>query len=316
MRAATIGFFDGVHRGHQFLCRELRGLAADGRGQTLVITFAEHPQTVVGPRDGREAPRLLTTTTEKTYLLESAMCGVDAVEVLAFDRALAALTAREFMEQYLRDRYGVTHLLVGYDHRFGRPQAGEGFEAYRDYGRELGIEVVLAGEYADGCAPHVSSSAVRRALAAGDVDSADRMLGYDYALSGNVVEGHHVGRDLGFPTANLAVGCARKLIPGCGVYVTSAYIGGRLFPAVTNVGHRPTLDNGPELSVETHLLLDSEGADDAPELYGLPMTVTFHQRLRDEQRFDSLDALRAQIAADRQLAIEAHRERARFSHNA
>ena len=315
MKVATIGFFDGVHRGHQYLCQQLKQLAealprnpeekpvlpwkAPGEASTLVLTFERHPQRVLG-RPG--APQLLTSNPEKSYFLES-VCGIDEVVFLDFTAEIAALSARDFMEQYLRDRYGVTHLLIGYDHHFGRPQPSrpEGFDDYQRYGCELGIEVVLAKELP--AEQHVSSSAIRRLIADGDVEQANALLGHTFRVSGTVSSGHQVGRTIGFPTANLRPASAEMLLPAPGVYVTMARVRGRDFPAVTNVGHRPTLNNGPELSVESHFL----GVERLPSLYDESIIVDFFARLREEQRFDSVDALKAQIARDIEEATAWHR---------
>lgn len=320
MKIATIGFFDGVHRGHQYLCQQLKQLAAklsagsSESATTLVLTFENHPQRVLGRPN---APQLLTSNPEKSYFLEN-VCGIDEVVFLDFTAEMATFSAREFMERFLRDRYGVTHLLIGYDHHFGRPQRDaeghrlpEGFDDYQRYGRELGIEVVLAKEL-----PHiptvggneggwrVSSSAIRRLIAAGDVEQANALLGHTFRVSGTVSSGHQVGRTIGFPTANLCPASPEMLLPAPGVYVTMARVRGRDYPAVTNVGHRPTLNNGPELSVESHFL----GVERLPSLYDESIIVDFFARLREEQRFDSLDALKDQISRDIETATAWHRE--------
>lgn len=303
-KVATIGFFDGVHRGHQYLCQQLKSLAG-ADGSTLVLTFNEHPQQVLGRPN---APKLLSTNPEKSYFLEC-VCGIDEVVFLDFTAEMAAFSAREFMEHYLRERYGVTHLLIGYDHHFGRPQRDdegrripEGFEDYQRYGRELGIEVVLAKELP--AEQHVSSSAIRSLIAAGDVETANHLLGYTFRINGTVVSGHQVGRTIGFPTVNLLPASEAMLLPAPGVYVTMVRVYGRDFPAVTNIGHRPTLNNGPELSVESHFL----GVEKLPPFADCPISVDIHARLREEQRFDSIDALKTQIARDIDAAIAWHRE--------
>lgn len=311
-KIATIGFFDGVHRGHQYLCQQLKQLAAKVSGSfaagesasTLVLTFKEHPQQVLGRSN---APKLLTTNAEKSYFLEC-VCGIDEVVFLDFTAEMAALSAHDFMEQYLRNRYGVTHLLIGYDHHFGRPQRDaegnripEGFDDYARYGRELGIEVILAKELP--AEQHVSSSAIRRLIADGDVETANRLLGYDFRINGTVVSGHQVGRTIGFPTVNL-LPPPSSLLPSPGVYVTMVRIYGRDFPAVTNIGYRPTLNNGPELSVESHFL----GVEKLPPFADCPISIDLHARLREERRFDSIEALKEQIAKDIEQATEWHRE--------
>ncbi|MDO4995427.1 MAG: riboflavin kinase, partial [Bacteroidales bacterium] len=192
---ATIGFFDGVHCGHRFLIRQVREEALRRGMRSMIVTFTRHPARVLRP----EAElHLLTTTDEKMRLLRET--GIDDVQMLPFTPQLAALSARDFMERVLRDRFNVRVLVIGYDHRFGHNRA-EGFEDYVKVGCEIGMDVVQARELDGG--QHVSSSAIRHALAEGRVEDAAAMLGRPYSLGGTVVRGHHVGTDLGFPTANL-----------------------------------------------------------------------------------------------------------------
>ena len=293
MTVCTIGFFDGVHRGHQCLIRQVQDEARLCGARSLLITFDRHPRSVFAPAS---APRLLTSAEEKRRLLRAT--GVDDIYVLPFDRQMAALTAREFMQQVLKEQLGVGVLVIGYDHHFGRPQ-GEGFEDYRTMGRELGIEVVRATELEDG---HVSSSAIRRALEAGDVASAAHQLGRPYTWSGRVIHGHAVGRQLGFPTANLLATEPEKLLPARGAYavrvqgssLSKTENGGH--GAMLNIGRRPTLDNGNDTSVEAHLL-DFQG-----DLYGQVLTLSFITRLREERRFPDEASLAAQLQRDREEA--------------
>ena len=300
-RVCTIGFFDGVHLGHQSLIRQVRDEARRRGAPSLLITFDRHPRSVFAPAS---APQLLTSVEEKMSLLRAS--GVDDIHVLHFDSAMAALSAREFMQQVLLDQLDVGTLVIGYDHHFGRPQ-GEGLDDYQAMGRELGIDVVQARELPD---EHVSSSAIRRALNAGDVATAARLLGRPYTWTGHVVHGHAVGRQLGFPTANLEASTPGKLLPARGVYAVSVqtrYPSGTETPDLTdigptrpsllNIGCRPTLDNGSDTTVEAHLL-DFHG-----DLYGQTLTVTFVARLREERCFDSEDALVAQLHRDREEAM-------------
>ena len=283
----SIGFFDGVHRGHECLIRQVKEEAERRGARSLLVTFDRHPRSVFDPAS---APALLTSAEEKAALLRAT--GVDDIFVLPFDRAMAALTAKEFMQQMLRERLGVTALVIGYDHHFGRPQ-GEGFEDYTAYGRELGIDVVLAHELAD---EHVSSSAIRRALEAGDVATAARLLGRPYTWTGRVVHGHAIGRRLGFPTANLEAVEPEKLLPAKGAYAVSISHHSSVLKGMLNIGQRPTLDNGNNLSVEAHLF------DIDHDLYGETLTLAFVERLRPEQRFDSEAALAEQLRRDEQAA--------------
>ena len=292
---ATIGFFDGVHRGHQCLIRQVRDEALRRGMRSLLITFDRHPRSVFAPA---AVPPLLTTAEEKMELLRAT--GVDEIYVLPFDKEMAALTAKEFMQQVLKEQLGVEVLVIGYDHRFGRPAPAtksqgtlptEGFPEYQAYGREMGIEVVLAKELEG---EHVSSSEIRRALAAGDVQRAAQLLGRPYTWTGRVVHGHEVGRQLGFPTANLvAVDSGQltvgKMLPANGAY---AVVGGML-----NIGTRPTIGNGSDVSVEVNLF------DICDNLYGQTLTLSFIARLREERRFESEEDLIRQLQHDKQLAL-------------
>lgn len=281
---AAIGFFDGVHTGHRFLigqvCAEARraGLAA------MVVTFEEHPRRVLSPD---YQPALLTTNEEKVALLQRA--GLDACAMLHFSPAMASLTAEAFMRDYLKARLNVEVLIMGYDHHFGSDRLT--FDEYVGAGRAVGIRVVKADAYktADFV---VSSSALRRLLAAGDVVQAARGLGRAYELGGTVVEGRHMGRELGFPTANLRPMSPLKLVPAGGVYAVEAVVGAQTYGAMLNIGQRPTLNNGNDTTIEAHLF----GFDG--QLYGASLTLRFVGRLRDERRFDSLDALRRQLVVD------------------
>lgn len=296
--AATIGFFDGVHRGHHHLFGQLRKAAAARGLDTLAVTFGEHPRQTLAA-DYR--PHLLTTKDEKLALLDKEE--LDACAVLRFDKELAALTAREFMERYLRDRLGVRCLVIGYDHHFGSSR-GEGFVQYAAYGRELGIDVVRATALEWGGVT-VSSSAVRRFLSAGNVEMARVCLGRAYELRGTVIHGREVGRSLGYPTANLRPDSADKMLPAAGVYaarIEPAEDGSGLpaegVRAMVNVGCRPTIDDGEELTIEAHLF------DFAGDLYGRRLRLLFERRLREERRFPSLDALRRQLDTDAARTLE------------
>ena len=292
--AATIGFFDGVHQGHHHVIGQLRQLARERGLGSMVITFDRHPRQVVST-DWH--PQLLTTLSEKCRLLEAE--DVDRVVVLPFTLQLAALTARQFMQQVLSGELGVSLLLTGYDNRFGHRTAAnahEGFSDYVSYGRELGIEVVAGqpltlGEW------RVSSSLVRRMLSEGCVGNARQCLGRPYELTGTVVHGEQIGRSLGFPTANVVPDEPLQLVPREGVYAVSAGIddGNQWLPAMLNIGHRPTFGRHTT-TIEAHLL-DYHG-----DLYGHRLTLRFVDRLRDEQPFPSADALKSQMQQDAEQA--------------
>lgn len=287
----TIGVFDGMHRGHRFLLDQVKEEATRRGCLSMVVTFAEHPRSVV-ETDYR--PLLLTTLDEKLELIEAA--GIDVCVVLDFSPLMAMRTSREFMELYLRDKMGVTCLVIGYDHHFGS-DVQNGFQQYKLYGKELGIDVVRAKEF-EGRDLHVSSSAVRRFLEDGNVDMARACLGRSYSLSGRVVEGHRVGRELGFPTANIEVDNPNKLLPARGAYAVYVYWDGEQHKGMLNIGSRPTLNNGEDTTVEVNIF-DYDG-----DLYDKHLTVSFESRLRNEQKFDSLNELKLQLQQDAEAAKE------------
>lgn len=288
---AAVGFFDGVHAGHRFLFDRVRTEAARRGEQSIAVTFAERPKSVLAA-DRR--PYLLTDKAEKLHRLRD--CGLDACAWLHFTPGLAALSAEEFMRRGLYDTLGVRCLVVGYDNRFGNGRSA-GFEEYKAYGEAIGMEVVRA-ESLKNPGFIVSSSTVREQLAAGCVDEAAACLGYPYELSGVIVEGRRVGHDIGFPTANLRPDNPLKIVPADGAYAIRAVVGGRTYPAMLNIGRRPTLDNGHDRSIEAHLF-DFDG-----DIYGERMTIIFLHRLRDERKFGSLDELRARLQADADRAKE------------
>lgn len=287
-RVASIGFFDGVHRGHLCLIEQLRDEAGRRGMGSLLVTFDRHPRTVLSPS---QVPPLLTTLEEKERLLRET--GVSEIAILPFTLELSRLSAREFMEQVLRRELGVEVLILGYDHAFGH--GGGSLDDYVRWGRETGIEVVRAHELSS---LMVSSSKCRRLIEEGDVRGAAEMLGRFYTLSGEVVRGFHVGHELGFPTANLQVD-AEKVMPRNGAYAVWATLAdGERRGGMLNIGTRPTIGNGETTSVEVNLL-DYDG-----NLYDQRLTVEFVARLRDERRFDSRSELMSQLALDEAAARE------------
>lgn len=280
--------FDGVHLGHQALVERVCAVAKAHGDSSCIFTFDRHPLQVVAPE---RAPQLLTTPAQKRALLHSA--GAEMVEVLPFDDDLRQLTAREFMLM-LRDRFGLKALIMGFNHHFGHDRIKD-FASYQELGVTLGIKVERAEELVlDTVVGTVSSSAIRRALAEGNISSANIMLGREYAIEGHVHHGYRLGHALGFPTANVEPDMAQQLIPLRGAY--AGYLNG--MPSMINIGTRPTIDDDGHLSIEAHIL-DYEG-----DLYAAPVTLSFAHRLRSEQKFPSLDALRSQLHHD--LATTRH----------
>ena len=283
--AATIGFFDGVHLGHVHLLEELKSIAAQRGLKSMAITFPEHPRQIL-QSDYR--PRLLSTPEDKVRLLEQT--GIDYCFPLHFTTALAALDARTFMTDFLQKKLGVSTLLVGHDHHFGH-DTNLTVDDYRRIGNEIGMEVIPADAYLYEGSP-ISSSRIRRELVAGNVKAANDMLGYRYTISGTVIHGLQNGRKMGFPTANLGPYCEFMQIPADGVYSSVAKIDGEIWPAMLNIGFRPTFE-GKARTIEAHLLGFER------DIYFHELTLEFVDFLRPERRFESPQELAAQLEADR-----------------
>nr|ACM90984.1 riboflavin biosynthesis protein RibF [uncultured bacterium URE4] len=289
---ATTGFFDGVHLGHRLVIERLVSLARERGDESLVVTFWPHPRAVL--QDGARELRLLNSLEEKKGLLRN--LGVDRVEVLDFTRSFAALTAEQYLRDILRDRFGVTTLLMGYDNRLGSDRLTAA--SLKPIASSIGIELVELEPFGMGEHPQtVAATVIRKSLEEGKVETASEMLGYGYALKGVVVAGNRLGRTIGFPTANMKLYEPLKLVPGRGVYVVEAEVLGKKYRGMTNIGLRPTV-GGSFTTIETHIL------DFDEDIYGLPLRITFLRRLRDEVHFPSLEALKDQLEKDRECCRE------------
>jgi riboflavin kinase/FMN adenylyltransferase len=285
---ATIGNFDGVHRGHKALLSELRSRGRTLGVPTTLVTFEPLPREFfAGPGGEPTVPVRLTRFREKMLLLRDT--GLDRVLCLRFDATLAALEAERVVDDLLVAGLGVREVVVGDDFRFGRDREGD-FALLQASGRRHGFAVDHLHTLTAGDA-RISSTRVREALAAGDLPRARELLGHRYFLCGRVVRGRRLGRELGMPTANLRLHRDRAPLEGVYAVQVEGVPGRPRAPAVANIGRRPTVD-GKEPLLEVHVF------DCDADLYGRPLTVTFVQRIREERRFDSLDALRAQIARD------------------
>ncbi|RSK47748.1 bifunctional riboflavin kinase/FAD synthetase [Hymenobacter rigui] len=292
----TSGTFDGVHIGHQQILRRLQETARQSGGPSVVITYWPHPRLVIGPPPSHSEPlnlHLLNTLEERSAKL--AEFGVDYLLIIPFTREFAGWTSEEYIQNILLRTVGTSKLVIGYDHRFGKNREG-GFDYLSQHADRYGMTVEeIPREDVD--AVGVSSTRIRRALEAGDVATANRHLGYDYPLTGTVVKGRQLGRTIGWPTANIHCEEPLKLIPARGVYaVLATTAAGTHHAAMLNIGVRPTVGGNLSQTVEAHLL-DFDG-----DLYDQPLTVQFVARLRDEQKFDGLDALKAQLALDAEAA--------------
>jgi len=290
MVIGTTGFFDGVHRGHLSVIEKVCNLAKEQGGRSVVVTFWPHPRAVLQQDAARF--RLLTTLNEKRNLLKR--YGIDEVVVLPFNKDFAKQSTEEFFEKYIVEMLGIETLVVGYDHHVGSDTEQSQDEMFR-IARILGITPVRVDE----CTTtevdsKISSTRIRDFIMKGKIEEANVLLGYRYGLEGAVVEGRRIGRTLGFPTANIRLYEPLKLLPEDGVYVVWAEYGGRTLRGITNIGMRPTIDDGNERSIETHLLDFNE------DIYGLSLKIEFVARLRGEQRFDSLEMLKEQISKDKE----------------
>ncbi|MBQ4344908.1 MAG: bifunctional riboflavin kinase/FAD synthetase [Muribaculaceae bacterium] len=279
----SIGTYDGVHRGHRFLIEHLRQESENRGLKSGVVTFKNHPQSVVNPQ---HTPKTLSTLDERLALLEET--GIDYCILLNFDERLRSYTAEEFMTTFLND-YGVNALILGYDNRFGRDRINC-IDGYREIGKRLGVEVIQAPELKG----NISSSTIRSLLLNGDVEAANEALGYEYSLTGIITAGKQLGRTIGFPTANLDVNDKNKLIPANGAYATIAITAdGSKHKAMVNIGRRPTVDvKDAPITIEAHLL------DFNSDIYGQSLTLKFIKFLRPEKRFNSLEELSAQLSCD------------------
>ena len=286
---ATIGMFDGMHLGHITLINALKEEASKRGQSSAIVTFRQHPQEVVNPS---RPPRAIMTLDKKVEAIEA--CSPTFLILLDFNERLSKLSAREFME-LLHQQYNVTTLVMGYNHRFGH-ERNTTFAHYVEQGRLAGVEVIKAPEYLGQYAP-VSSSIVRQLIAGGRVEDAMNCMGHPFELSGTVVHGFHNGRGIGFPTANVGEISPSIILPHNGAYAVMVNVDGVWHKGMVNIGRRPTLDNGDDISIEVNIF------DFDSDIYGKPITLHFIRFLRLEFKLGSIEQLRQQLAHDKQLSI-------------
>lgn len=283
----TIGTFDGVHIGHQKIIERLNQLKTREE-RSMILTFDPHPRQVI---DQRNSIKMLNTAHEKRHLLET--FGLDQLMIIPFTKEFSRLSALEFVRDILVNKLHVKKLVIGHDHQFGKNREGN-FAQLVEYSDLYGFEVeqIPAQEIKD---VSVSSTKIRNALEAGDISTANKYLGYAYKLSGEIISGQGLGRTIDFPTINLNIEESNKLIPKKGVYVVKTKIDDKAVYGIMNIGYRPTV-GGLDKTIEIHLL-DFEG-----DLYGEKMRISLLRRLRNEKKFESIDALSQQIKADEKAA--------------
>jgi riboflavin kinase/FMN adenylyltransferase len=289
---ATLGIFDGVHRGHVALLDKLVTLAREENGESVVVTFSPHPRLVLE----RENINLsfLTTMEEKKVLLEKA--GIDHLIVIEFTNEFSKIAACDFIKDILVKKIGTKHLIIGYNHHFGRRGEGD-FNTIKECSEALGFRVEqVQGYHTEEGA--ISSSTIREALIKGKLDDANSWLGYSYTVSGTVIAGRKIGRSIGFPTANIEPGSRHKLIPCNGVYAVEVRIENELLPGMLSIGSNPTVNNDISFrSIEVHILNFDR------DIYGSRISVIFRKRLRDEIKFENIEQLAEQMMRDKQTTL-------------
>lgn len=296
----TVGIFDGVHRGHRFILEKLFEAADRLKGESVLVTLWPHPRTILDQVDDRF--RLLNTMEEKKQMLEGE--GLDHLVVIPFTNDLSRLSSHEFIKKYLVEKIGIRHLVVGYNHRFGHDREGD-FTRLKECAGELGFGI----EKVSALKPDtekLSSSCIRNCLNSGEIMHANRLLGWEYSFSGEVVGGSRLGTSMGFPTANIIPAEKYKLIPADGVYAVRAWLKGESCRGMLNIGSRPTVNEDPERkTIEVHLF------DFEKNIYNQQIRVQFLDRLREERKFDSIEALKKQLILDRDNTIRFFRDRDR-----
>ena len=289
MVVAATGFFDGVHRGHRAVLEKISALAKEQGDTSAVITLWPHPRTVL-QQDAAKF-RLLNSLEEKISLIKS--FGIDEVFTLKFDKEFASQTTEEYFRDYLIRRLNVRTLVIGYDHRVGS-DINQTQDEMMAIARNLGINPVRVDEYTENeSGLIISSTKIREMLLAGDMGTANNLLGYRYGVEGVVVEGMKIGRGIGFPTANMRLYEPLKVLPSDGVYAVWVQTSGKTYRGITNIGIRPTVGINNERTIETHIL------DFDEDIYGLSIKLEFVAKMRDEVTFSSLEDLKTQLLKDR-----------------
>lgn len=289
---ATIGVFDGVHLGHRFLIDKVRQIASGSGFGSAVITFPRSPRAFF---DKSRNFQLLTLPDEKEKLLKET--GIDVCININFSEDIAEMTAKEFITDILHTRYGIKHLLIGYDHRFGKGRS-EGYEEYVEYGASVGMKITQAPAYLYDNNVFISSSLIRSLLKAGNTYLASTYLGLPYRISGTVAKGFRIGSNLGYPTANIIVDSPEKLLPKEGVYAVYTYLSGIKHKGMLNIGYNPTFHEKSKRSIEVHLFNFSE------DIYGCRIEVSFIKYLRTEKKFENKEEIIIQLGKDKEAALE------------
>ena len=289
----SIGIFDGVHSGHHEILSRLTSLAREVSGESVIITFWPHPRQVLNPDD--DNLKFLCTLEEKKVLLDKA--GIDHLVILPFTRTLSNQDACEFVENTLVKRFQIKYLVIGYNHHFGKDRLGD-FNTIENCATEFGFKAfkmpprLVNGE-------KVSSTIIREALWSGQIQKANQLLGYEFFVNGKIVGGKMIGRKIGFPTANVTPKENHKLIPSNGVYAVKLQINGNEYKGMLNIGVRPTINSSRlAKTIEVNIF------DFSQDIYGQDVTLIFVDRMRNEEKYDDMEALVEQLKRDKIRALE------------
>ncbi|WP_321306091.1 bifunctional riboflavin kinase/FAD synthetase [Marinifilum fragile] len=289
----TIGTFDGVHLGHRKVIRRLQELAHKVNGETVIFTFYPHPRLVLSEENN--GLRLINTLEEKKILLEAA--GIDHLVIYPFTKEFSKLSYVEFVEQILVKQLGMKYLVVGYDHRFGHKREGK-YEDLKVFADQLNFKIERQ-DVLNMDTINVSSTKIRKAIGEGDINTANKYLGYRFFIKGDVVDGKKLGSKIGFPTANIDPQESYKLVPKDGVYAVKVDVDDKRYLGMLNIGVRPTVNNQLDnRSIEVHIL------DFDQDIYYKNITIHFYKRIRNEQFFASIDELKEQLAKDKEAVVE------------
>jgi riboflavin kinase / FMN adenylyltransferase len=289
----TIGSFDGVHLGHRKILERVISLARTFEGESAVITFDPHPRQVLPQKNGDL--KLLNDSKEKSKLLEEQ--GIDHLVLVKFTQEFSQQSPRDYIESFLINNFNPKVIVIGYDHRFGRDRTGN-IDTLKNFILTNPVFEIIEIPKEDIEAITISSTKIRNFLKEGNLEQANRMLGYPYPLSGIVERGNNIGSKIGFPTANLRLQDKNKLIPGSGVYAVLAEYREKKYQAMLYIGERPTLGGDFALSIEVNIF------DFDADLYGQKLNIHFHKKVREEINFDSLEALREQLHRDRENVLQ------------
>jgi len=287
----TIGTFDGVHLGHQAIFGKMKQEAEKIGGETVVITFFPHPRIVLGLNS--KNLKFINTQEKKINRIDAA--GIDHLVIVSFTKQFSGLSSEDFLRDLVIQKIKPAKVIIGYDHHFGKNREGS-FELLSKMGAAFGFEVEeVEAQLAGGTT--VSSTKIRKLLEEGEVGQANELLGYEYSITGKVVKGQAIGHTLGFPTANIEISDEYKLIAAVGVYACRVEWMGKMYKGMSNIGFRPTIDHG-ELTIEVNIF------DFETDIYGETITISFVERMRDEKKFDNLEALTAQLVKDKEATLK------------